>query len=321
MDTTNCSFGFATDISFRNGIFKTCQVPLLAVDLSFTFALLFRFITLAFVWNQWIKTRAKWTKKHENSPFEIVNRLAWEKRIPIVPTLSGVVFLDWVLLAAFVRFNLISANDGFSLFLWTFGFLGFGIYSQIHQRKMVHLARRLSPFLLTDDHYSFIERFDFVLKILIIIEQITLIGQTACGILGLILTNNFMIMQICFALQGIYMFALVTSIGYQLYRVSRVLRQSTIQKKDTNSARQKINLQNSYFLSVGYAGAVINYLLAANVIPSSWGILIYGFLIETLASSHAFVETVSRYMKMKKDKTPIDTASGRIVIENIRTTE
>ena len=315
MDQTNCSFGFATDQVFRFDTFGTCNVPLLAFDASFSILLCIRFITLIFVWNQWINIRARWVKTQKTSTSDVANRLAWERRLPIVPTISALILMLWIIFVILIRLNAVSALDGVPFFFWCLGFFFFGIYSQLHQRKMIHLARRISPLLAKDEQWSFLEKFDFVLKIFGLIEILLLFSQTLCGVLALVFPSDYLIQVIAFSLQGIYMFFLVSSIGYQLYRVARVLKESSITKQDRDLAKKKMDLQNMYFLSIGYIGAIINSLIAVSIFPATWGLLIYWFIIEALVSSHAVIETISYYLR-KRNAMRRPPSKKKSIVEN-----
>ena len=69
------------------------------------------------------------------------------------------------------------------------------------------------------------------------IEFTAIIVQTICGILVLIYPNDVLLIQLAFAFEGIYFFFLVTSIGYQVLRVVKVLESQTFENSTERTPR------------------------------------------------------------------------------------
>jgi hypothetical protein len=295
MNTENCSIGRATDETFlrvENG--PRCTVELIEYDIAAGLLLSIRFLTMIAVWFHWRRKKLKFTNRQmNNANISKAQQESWQRRWPIIPTLAIMMVIVWITMFVLIRLNLSSAYNGVTLLLWALTYNGWAFYTFIYQRKIIRLGKKVlggARSMLSQESPE-LQNFDINLKLLFFVEFICILVQSISGIiLGMIFPGEIIWIQIAFVFEGLYMILSASTLIYQIQRVKRVVFENMLNSSSKSRVVSKMRTQQFYFMLTSSLGAIVNFLVAAKIIPLTWPLIMYWISIELSVSSLDVIE-------------------------------
>jgi len=331
MNTQGCPVGFATDDTFLPALTPgSCEVDLNVYDGVMSSLLILRVLFGVLVWYDWWARKQARVKKASR----VQDKRHWENRFPFIPTLSSAVIVVQLLMILLVRFDQSNAGNGVTFMFWTLGFLAFGIYSLIFQRRIIRLGKRVIPMARANleeldkiptgadqkgaNNTSFeskrnwddLASFDQIQVAILVVQFLSQVVQLLCGlVLGLVFPGAFVWLQVAFISESVYIFGNVFSLIYQLERVFGCVLDSQMDDATKDTIRKKFRSQQLHFSLIGTAGIAVGVLLTTGVFPARWYMMVLWLAIEGSVASLAAIDAMWS-LCLRKSKPVVDQASS-----------
>jgi hypothetical protein len=315
MDAAGCtSLLFATDNVFVSHPGDVCKTPTLAFIFVFVALVICKFFVNGMAWRLWFARQKAGARLRE-----------FRNRLPIVPVLSAILCCLYLLLFLLTVTNVANASNGGATALYSIMFSIWGVSGLLLVKKLVRLGRRLIPLARSpsvllqvqsmsstvppeafENRLRLLDTFDSVMKVVVFIQlSLLLVASVIACTIGLIDPQGVW-SRIVFGLIGCFGSMLFLLLHYHLERIVQAASFflssiDTSRRNDEVTGIERLirNMRMSQLLwfSTGTAMAIPHLLIAANILPPHWYIVVLMLSVETLASTYAFYTSKPRFKR------------------------
>jgi hypothetical protein len=329
MDTSNCSVGLATDVSFPRPFAEQgrhdCELLVSSFLVPMLTLLLLRSGLTFHVWISWSKRRQRMITENKVGPNAANIRINAAKRLPIVPLLSSIILVLWTLFAVCLATNISNTSNGISTIFLSWTFTIWAIFTLMFVQKLVKLGNKMVPWSPSRQSAQFAgldqtglnSLFDSKLQALFILQTLVILSQLViANIMCPLYPNDRRWYQMVVALAGSFIFAIDFSVIYQLERLVRFLAGA-----DTNDfvkeAIRRLRTQQIYFFGLGVAVVSTVFIVASDLVYLGVFTAIYWSTIELCSSAFA-AYSASRRRSKRERRTNGPNAANVVEVADIQ---